>query len=140
MPAIAQCLGIRVIDLVNINYATMLGNPSKAIAVMTVNFFTDIVILSMTMGMNGALETLVSQAHGAKEIGICGAVYKRAFAINTVIAIPSFICFFFTQEILEWFGYDPEVCQYAQKFVFLSMPKAYLIGLFDLTRLYLGCF
>ena len=129
-----------MIDLLNINYSTQLGDPSKAIAVMTVNVLTDILILTPLMGMNGALETFVSQAHGAKEIGLCGAVYKRACVVNTAIAIPAITCLLFTHDILLWFGYEAVVCLYAQKFFYLSIPKAYMLSLFDLIRLYLGCF
>ena len=67
-------------------YSTKLeGDPSKVIVLTLANLLTDSFSLSMMMGLNWALQTLVSQAHGANEIGLCGAVYKRAWAINTVL-------------------------------------------------------
>ena len=60
--------------------------------------------------------------------------------INAVLVLPAITFLLFTQDILQWFGYEQEVCQHAQKFFILSIPKAFLLGLFDLNRLYLGCF
>ena len=48
------------------HYATLLGDPQKVIGITTANLMLDVLFFSLLIGMNGALETLVSQAHGAK--------------------------------------------------------------------------
>ena len=77
------------------------------------NAMTDVLSPTLLLGMNGALETLVSQAHGAKSFGVCGAVYKRALVINTAISIPLICCLFFTSQILQALGQEAEVSETA---------------------------
>ena len=93
-----------MIDLLNVHYSTLLQDPSKVIGILMANVLTDILLLGLLLGMNGALETLVSQAHGARSLGLCGAVYKRACAINTALSIPLVCCLFFSRERLRLFG------------------------------------
>ena len=57
-----------------------------------------------------------------------------------MISLPIFLAFCFTRQILQAIGQEPDVSEYAHGFVLLSMPKAYLLAMIDLTRLYLGCF
>ena len=58
--------------------------------------FTALFQYTVIVGMNGALETLVSQAHGAGELGLCGAIYKRGWLIGTFLHIPIVLILCFT--------------------------------------------
>ena len=91
--------------------------------------------------MNGALETLVSQAHGAGELGLCGTIFKRGWLITTVLHVPITILLSFTGQIcLTFLGQDAQVSEFAQLYVMLSVPKYYFLGMGDMTCLWLGCF
>ena len=69
--------------------------------------------LYIIMGMNGALETLVSQAFGANQLKLCGVYLNRARVINTAISLPLMGVMFFTKPILSVLGQQPEVIEYA---------------------------
>ena len=140
LPAIMSCLGIRIVDFVNVIYSTRLGDPTKVIALAMANIMTDSIQFVWMTGMNCALETLVSQAHGAGKLGLCGAIYKRAWAINSAIAAPLIIILLYSEQILKAFGQSDDVSKQAQVYVLLSIPQAYMLGMYDLTKLYLGCF
>ena len=43
MPAIVSCLGIRVVDFVNVIYSTRLGDPEKVIALAMGDIMTDLI-------------------------------------------------------------------------------------------------
>ena len=140
IPAIIQCSGIKTIDILNLYFATKLGDPEIMIGITMQTVLADILITFTLVGMNGALETLVSQAHGADNLGLCGVVYYRGWMINTVITVPLIIILLFSRSILEAFGYSPEVSKYAMTFFVFSLPKTYFVGMWDHTKLYLGCF
>ena len=104
------------------------------------DIMTDSFSLVWILGMNCALETLVSQAHGAGQLGLSGAVYFRGWAVNTATALPAVFILPFSNPILQFLGQDPSVAEQAQIYALLTIPKAYLMGMYDLTKLYLGCF
>ena len=45
-----------------------------------------------------------------------------------------------TKQIILALGFEAEVAHAAQMYINLSLPKAYLVGIFDLTKLYMSCF
>ena len=56
MPAIASCLGVKVIEFFNVIYAARMGgDPSKVIVLTLANLLTDSFSLSTMMGLNWAL-------------------------------------------------------------------------------------
>ena len=65
------------------------------------------------MGMNGALETLVSQAFGYGNITLCGVYLNRARVVGTLIFIPCVVLLIFAESILLKLGQDPLTCQHA---------------------------
>jgi MATE family multidrug resistance protein len=61
----------------------------------------------MFFGLNGALETLVSQAYGAKDLRLCGIYLNRGRFINTLVFLfPISLCFLFSGKALKAFGQD----------------------------------
>lgn len=43
---------------------------------------------SIVIGLNGALETLVSQAYGAKDYEMCGVLLHRSRVVLALISVP----------------------------------------------------
>ena len=126
----------------NFHYSTLLEESSKGISVSVImgDIMIDILLVGLFLGLNGALETLVSQAHGAKSLAQCGTVYKRAWVIDTLLFVPICACLLFTKDVLDLVGFEADMANKVQFYALLSIPKAYFLILFDLTKLYLGCF
>ena len=87
----------------------------------------DSVTLYIIMGMNGAMETKVSQAYGAGQLNLCGVYLNRAWLINTLIQVPlMFALLFSCLPLLEAMDQDSTVCSYAFKYVLMSLPRIYI--------------
>ena len=55
---------------------------------------------SILIGLNGAQETLVSQAYGMKELELCGRYLNRGFMLLVVFFIPLAVLLIFVEDIL----------------------------------------
>ena len=58
------------------------------------------------IGMNTALETLVSQAFGRENLHECGVFLHRAMLLITLMFIPVAFGVFYTQNMLELLGVE----------------------------------
>ena len=98
-----------------------------------------ILCLTVLEGMNGAVETLVSQAYGNGQLGLCGVHLNRGRLILTTMFIPLAIILTFSEQILVTVGQDPLVSSYASDFIFFTLPASYCYCMFDLTKRFLNC-
>lgn len=90
-------------------------------------------------GLNGALDTLVSQAFGYGQIRLCGTIFNRGCIILTLVFIPIAILLSFSEPLLVKLGQDPLVSEYTQSFIVILLPSIYLRCIFDLIRKFLNC-
>jgi Na+-driven multidrug efflux pump len=67
---------------------------------------------SILLGMNAALDTLVSQAAGAGQLEKCGVFLNRGRFIMTVAFIPLALLTFKIESIMVQLGQDKEVAKY----------------------------
>ena len=82
-------------------------------------------ILTPINGMNGTVETFVSQAYGANNIHLCGVYVNRGRLINLVMFIPVAILLCFSESILIMLGQDAQVSMYASKYIMLCLPGTF---------------
>ena len=91
------------------------------------------------IGINGAADTLVSQAYGQNELRLCGTYLNRGRLINTVILIPIIVLLSCSEKILIAIGQDETVAQYASTYIIPMIPGMYFFGQYDLMRRFLTC-
>ena len=84
--------------------------------------------VSVFFGFNGALDTLVSQAMGSKDLHLCGIYLNRGRIINTLVFIPVFLAFCLSGRILKALGQDPQVADYAYAYIMAYSPGIYLMA------------
>jgi len=77
---------------------------------MLINVFC----FALVMGLNGSIETFVARDYGREQWHLCGETLNRARIIVTLILVPIFIMFFWTDSILISIGQDPEVSTLAR--------------------------
>ena len=89
--------------------------------------------------MNGAAQTLVSQAYGAENLRMCGVYLNRARLINTAAFIPLIVLVVFCKQILAKLGQDAKVIEFAFEYVIICLPGVYCQVMFDLKKRFLNC-
>jgi Na+-driven multidrug efflux pump len=72
VPSIATMYLWQSQALINLIFIGHYGNEAMIAGVGTGNMINNIVCLSIINGMNGAVETLVSQSFGAGNLQLCG--------------------------------------------------------------------
>lgn len=70
------------------------------------NMMLNVFVFALTQGLNGAVDTFVSQAYGSgpENYHYCGQVLNRARAIAIVSLIPIAVLFYFSDDILIGIG------------------------------------
>jgi multidrug resistance protein, MATE family len=68
---------------------------------------------SIYVGLNGAIETLVSHAFGADDLRLCGVYLNRGRFVLLAFSVPIVIVMSQTHRILTGIGQDPLVALYA---------------------------
>ena len=84
-----------------------------------------IICLAVVIGLNGALETLVSQAFGYGNLHLCGVYLNRARLIGTMVFIPVMVILLYSEAILLKLGQDPLTCHYASRVIIAQLPGLY---------------
>ena len=124
---ICQCNFMLLTGIANTIFAGSLDNATKLAGVGLGNAILNMFCLAICMGMNGALDTLVSQAFGYGNLVLCGVYLNRARLIGTLTFIPLAVLLLCSEPILIKLGQDPLTCHYAQKFITTSLPGFFFI-------------
>lgn len=81
----------------------------------------------MNLGMSFAMDTLVSQAYGARNFKFIGIVFQNALVVVCLMFIPISLAFWFTEPILLLLKQDPDLSRLAGTY-----NKVLLIGVLPL--------
>ncbi|KAM3144718.1 hypothetical protein pb186bvf_003027 [Paramecium bursaria] len=92
----------------------------------------------LLQGISCGLETLVSQAYGAKMYDLCGKLYHRALFISTVLLIPISLLMVLSGPILSLINSDTEITDATWAYTRLLMPCIWLNGVFVNTKVFLN--
>lgn len=111
--------GLQVTDTIFLGH---LGDTELAAASLgnTWTFCTGMLAVGLSMGM----DTLVSQAYGAKNYKLVGIIFQNCMLLMTLVCIPVGMMWFWTEEVLILMGQDPALAQLSGVF-----SKYLLIGL-----------
>lgn len=82
------------------NYGTVAEQGGAGLAISLVNASS----FTIAYGLNGAIDTLVSQAFGNKNYTLCGDYLNRGRILLVIFFIPGGIALFFTKQIFLTFG------------------------------------
>ncbi|KAG2998068.1 hypothetical protein PC118_g1491 [Phytophthora cactorum] len=95
--------------------------------------FMNITASSVGSGLSSALDTLCSQAYGAKRFDKIGVYFQAGFLVVGACFVPIFLLNWYSGEFLLLVGQDPEVARMAQSFsrwAILGVPFVFLYKLF----------
>lgn len=92
------------------------------------NMLMNVVSFSIYFGVNGAMETLVSQSYGQQNYKMCGIYLNNGRVICTLLMIPMSLFFVYTDHILTAMDQDLDVTAIANKFVIQVIPGCWALG------------
>ena len=104
------------------------------------NMTQNLLGLSIILGFNSTIDTLVSQAAGAGDKKLCGVILNRGRFVMSILFIPIIVIMLNAKNILVAVNMDPKVASYAQQYVLAFLPGLYIQGHADLQRRFLNSF
>mmetsp|Transcript_5539 Transcript_5539/g.8708 ORF Transcript_5539/g.8708 Transcript_5539/m.8708 type:complete len:173 (-) Transcript_5539:639-1157(-) len=102
------------------------------------NVIQNVLGLSIVIGLNAAIETLVSQAYGSGNMRLCGEYLNRGRVIALGTFFPLSIILLNCKTILIAIGQNETVSHLAQQYITTYLPGLILMGLIDGQRRFLA--
>jgi MATE family multidrug resistance protein len=65
---------------------------------------------------------------------LCGVYYNQARIMVTILFIPMFVLFLYSDHIFAALGFDPLICMYAKEVLLYKSPYLYFYSIFDATK------
>ena len=137
-------------QLINTYYVGHLNNAALLAGVGMGNMLINVLAYSIMQGLNGAIETLVSQSFGASNNEMksdryrtdmrkqCGLIFNRGRFVATSVMVPIIIIFALSDKILVGLGQNPEVSHISRDYVTILIPGVWALGQFDATKRFLS--
>ena len=104
------------------------------------NFILNALFFAPSFGLNGAIETFVSQAFGKGDYKVCSVYLYKSRLVQTGYYLFCGVLVYNSVAILEALKQDKEVVQYAYKYIMANMVAVYFMGLADGQRRFLNSF
>lgn len=122
---------VSVIFIGHLNDSVILGGVGLG------TLLINITLMSIGIGLNGAIDTLVSQAYGNKQFYLCGAYLNRGLICQIFLFIPGSIICANGKRILMYLGQDDDTSEAAIQYIFYLVPGMFAMNLFETIRRYL---
>lgn len=90
---------------------------------------TNITGLATSNGLSAAIETLVSQAHGAQGGAVLGVILQRSLLLMAAAMAPLMGLYLHSEPLLRLAGQAPEVAPLAARYIRLFGPQIFLHSL-----------
>lgn len=112
-------------------------DSAKLSAIGLGNMIMNMVPYAIMMGVNTALETLVSQAFGRNNLQDCGTYLHRACFVISILFIPVCASFFYMSELFNAAGMDANVAGYTETYLTTLLPAVLINCLGDSIDIFL---
>jgi MATE family multidrug resistance protein len=125
-------------QIINLIFVGHMNDAKLLAGVGMGNLIVSVFGISLFIGLNGALETLVSQAFGNNNMKLCGIYLNRGRFMLLLLNIPIVYILCNAEAILLLLKQDPRVCSNAQRYIYSYIPALVLNGLNDSQRRFLN--
>ena len=126
-----------LVEIVNLIVIGHLNDPIALGAVGLGNMLINVICFSIAFGLNGAIDTLVSQSYGDKEYYLWGCYLNRGRILQALLFIPEMIILLFAKPILIYFGQDEATAEIAQSYITPLLPGMFAMTQFETVRRFL---
>jgi len=136
LPLIATNTSSFLISTISIVFVGHIGKFELSVAVLAASIF-NVTGLSFLLGSLGALETLCSQAYGAKNYRAVGIVLQRSLLFTITLAALVATIWSQAEKLLRFLGQDPAISAAAARYLHWSIPALFFVGCGDCLKRYL---
>jgi len=139
LPIFITFLAFSLMAFVDLLFLGYLNNVNYISSASISNSYS-IVLIHCVLGMCGALDTLVSQAYGARNLHVMRLCLYRAVVVTSVCFIPIIFMFVFSEPIFKAMvrPEEVEVATLAVTFTLLILPGLYPLLLYRCCSAYLN--
>lgn len=138
IPTIMGLLFETLVEIINLVFIGSLNDPIMIAGIGLGTLIVNVVALSITTGLWGGIDTLVSQNHGKKQFYECGVNFNKC----RVILIATFVfqawLLLHSEKILILLGQDPLVASAAQLYITFLIPGIFWFNMFECLRRFLN--
>ena len=104
VPQIFTTVAFQLINMTSIYFVGHYGDTSLLAGLGMGNVLISAICLAFSFGLNGTLESKVSQCYGCDEYEMCGVWLNRGRMINSFLMIPIGLLFLCTESIMLYLG------------------------------------
>jgi Na+-driven multidrug efflux pump len=104
VPSMIALFFQQLAEIINTYYVGHLNDAAMLAGAGMGNIIINMLCMSIILGMNGALETLISQANGANNLELCTVYLNRGRTIMFITFIPITIILLHTDKIMVSIG------------------------------------
>ncbi|CDW91386.1 transparent testa 12 protein [Stylonychia lemnae] len=126
------------VESINVAFVGHLNDPAKVAGTGLGNMYVNIFCLSIVFGLNGAIATLASQAHGSGNDRRAGLYLNRGRIVIGIAFIPIISILLCTEKVLILIKQDKQAANYAQIYAYGLIPAMIFQSQFDATRQFLN--
>lgn len=122
---------------INMLYVKDLNDPNAIAACGLANTTYVIFISSITVGINGGNDTLVSQAYGKKDYKACNDYLNASRIVSILLFIPQIFLCLNADKVFLFMDQPVESSKLAATYMMVCLPGFLFFGLFENLRRYL---
>ena len=126
------------VEIINLVFIGRLNDPISFAGIGLGTLLMNFVAISFITGICGGLDTLVSQAYGAKRFIEWGVYLNSWRLVLLVLFIPQSIILWNSGFILTIIGQNQQIAYAAQSYVRHLFPGIICFGMFETTRRFLN--
>ncbi len=140
LPTFASTFLTYIIETINLAYVGHLGDPYiiSGVALGTIYFYT--FGLTVLMGFNSVVATLVSQSYGQRDLRLCRHYLNRGRSMALLSCLPMSFVMLLSGPIFRFFNFDERCIGFAQIYTSMLIPMLVFQSQFDVTYKFLNCF
>ena len=136
IPLVITNMSSFLVGMVGIVFVGHLGKFELSVAVLAASIF-NVTGLSFLLGSLGALETLCSQAYGAKNYHLVGIALQRAIIFTNVLALCVSLSWTKASALLLVLGQEASLAGAAGQYLQWCIPALFFVGTGDCLKRYL---
>ena len=115
-----------ILEFINLLFLGKQGDELLIGACGLGNCWIFIMVISLPAGLGSAIDTLCSQAYGAKDYRKLGACFNRGFVIVNIALIPLLMVSWEVGNIFRFCGYDAVLADHISEYVRYQFPAIIL--------------
>ena len=121
----------------NLYFISSANNDETLIASIGVgNTWIEATCYTLIASVNCGLNTLISQAYGAKDYNLVAKYFQRGLLINSVVLLSISVLSVLSADFFNLFGYDKDLSASTGKYIIYMMPEMAAYVLFDTLKTY----